>query len=77
MSSTPSTASSQADPQAKQAPAAAPAKKKRRFPSFSVQILLGLAVGVGLGALARAMGPPDAAGDLPHGLTPADGTVGA
>ncbi|MGO1242066.1 MAG: dicarboxylate/amino acid:cation symporter, partial [Cellulosimicrobium funkei] len=77
MSSTPSTASSQADPQAKQAPAAAPAKKKRRFPSFSVQILLGLAVGVGLGALALAMGPQDAAGDVPNGLTTTLDTVGS
>ncbi|MFD6029187.1 dicarboxylate/amino acid:cation symporter [Cellulosimicrobium funkei] len=77
MSSTPSTASSQADPQAKQAPAAAPAKKKRRFPSFSVQILLGLAVGVGLGALALAMGPQDAAGDVPNGLTTTLDTIGS
>ncbi|MGW6264866.1 dicarboxylate/amino acid:cation symporter [Cellulosimicrobium funkei] len=77
MSSTPSTASSQADPQAKQAPAAAPAKKKRRFPSFSVQILLGLAVGVGLGALALAMGPQDAAGDVPNGLATTLDTIGS
>lgn len=77
MSSTPSTASPQADPQAKQAPASAPAKKKRRFPSFSVQILLGLAVGVGLGALALAMGPQDAAGDVPNGLTTTLDTIGS
>lgn len=77
MSSTPSTASPQADPQAKQAPAAAPAKKKRRFPSFSVQMLLGLAVGVGLGALALAMGPQDAAGDVPNGLTTTLDTIGS
>lgn len=77
MSSTPSTASPQADPQAKQAPASTPAKKKRRFPSFSVQILLGLAVGVGLGALALAMGPQDAAGDVPNGLTTTLDTIGS
>ncbi len=77
MSSTPSTASPQADPQAKQAPASAPAKKKRRFPSFSVQILLGLAVGVGLGALALAMGPQDAAGEVPNGLTTTLDTIGS
>ncbi|MDF9875962.1 Na+/H+-dicarboxylate symporter [Cellulosimicrobium cellulans] len=78
MSSTPSSAVSKADPQqASQAPASAPAKKKRRFPSFSVQILLGLAVGVGLGALALAMGPQDAAGDVPNGLTTTLDTIGS
>ncbi|MBM7818113.1 Na+/H+-dicarboxylate symporter [Cellulosimicrobium cellulans] len=78
MSSTPSSAVSKADPQqASQAPASAPAKKKRRFPSFSVQILLGLAVGVGLGALALAMGPQDAAGEVPNGLTTTLDTIGS
>lgn len=78
MSSTPSSAVSKADPQqASQAPASAPAKKKRRFPSFSVQILLGLAVGVGLGAVALAMGPQDAAGEVPNGLTTTLDTIGS
>ncbi|MGN6241272.1 MAG: dicarboxylate/amino acid:cation symporter [Cellulosimicrobium cellulans] len=78
MSSTPSSAVSKADPQqASQTPASAPAKKKRRFPSFSVQILLGLAVGVGLGALALAMGPQDAAGEVPNGLTTTLDTIGS
>jgi Na+/H+-dicarboxylate symporter len=78
VSSTPSSAVSKADPQqASQAPASAPAKKKRRFPSFSVQILLGLAVGVGLGALALAMGPQDAAGEVPNGLTTTLDTIGS
>ena len=78
MSSTPSSAVSKADPQqASQAPASAPAKKKRRFPSFSVQILLGLAVGVGLGAIALAMGPQDAAGEVPNGLTTTLDTIGS
>ncbi|NDO89540.1 dicarboxylate/amino acid:cation symporter [Cellulosimicrobium cellulans] len=60
-----------------QAPAAAPAKKKRRFPSFSVQILLGLAVGVALGAVALAMGPQDADGEVPNGLTTTLDTIGS
>lgn len=78
MSSTPSSAVSKADPQqASQAPASSPAKKKRRFPSFSVQILLGLAVGVGLGAIALAMGPQDAAGEVPNGLTTTLDTIGS
>ena len=78
MSSTPSSAASKADPQqASQAPASSPAKKKRRFPSFSVQILLGLAVGVGLGAIALAMGPQDAAGEVPNGLTTTLDTIGS
>jgi Na+/H+-dicarboxylate symporter len=78
VSSTPSSAVSKADPQqASQAPASSPAKKKRRFPSFSVQILLGLAVGVGLGAIALAMGPQDAAGEVPNGLTTTLDTIGS
>jgi Na+/H+-dicarboxylate symporter len=78
VSSTPSTASPQAgSKQVSQAPATAPAKKKRRFPSFSVQILLGLAVGVALGAVALAMGPQDAAGEVPNGLTTTLDTIGS
>ncbi|MCR1981112.1 dicarboxylate/amino acid:cation symporter [Cellulosimicrobium cellulans] len=42
-----------------------------------MQILLGLAVGVGLGALALAMGPQDAAGDVPNGLTTTLDTIGS
>nr|WP_322785581.1 dicarboxylate/amino acid:cation symporter [Cellulosimicrobium cellulans] len=42
-----------------------------------MQILLGLAVGVGLGALALAMGPLDAAGDVPNGLTTTLDTIGS
>ncbi|UKJ66065.1 dicarboxylate/amino acid:cation symporter [Cellulosimicrobium cellulans] len=40
-------------------------------------MLLGLAVGVGLGALALAMGPQDAAGDVPNGLTTTLDTIGS
>ncbi len=42
-----------------------------------MQILLGLAVGVGLGALALAMGPQDAAGEVPNGLTTTLDTIGS
>ena len=78
MSSTPSSAPTSADQhQVNRAPAAAPAKKKRRFPSFSVQILLGLAVGVALGAVALAMGPQDADGEVPNGLTTTLDTIGS
>nr|WP_204543411.1 dicarboxylate/amino acid:cation symporter [Cellulosimicrobium cellulans] len=40
-------------------------------------MLLGLAVGVGLGALALAMGPQDAAGEVPNGLTTTLDTIGS
>nr|WP_231581736.1 dicarboxylate/amino acid:cation symporter [Cellulosimicrobium funkei] len=40
-------------------------------------MLLGLAVGVGLGAVALAMGPQDAAGEVPNGLTTTLDTIGS
>ncbi|QJW38127.1 dicarboxylate/amino acid:cation symporter [Cellulosimicrobium protaetiae] len=39
--------------------------------------MLGLAVGVGLGAVALAMGPQDAAGEVPNGLTTTLDTIGS
>ncbi|MBD5785685.1 dicarboxylate/amino acid:cation symporter [Cellulosimicrobium terreum] len=55
----------------------APAKRKRRFPSFSTQILLGLALGIVLGGIALAMGPQDADGEVPNGLTTTLATIGS
>lgn len=74
MSSTPSKPAAQAS---SADTSAAPAKKRRRFPSFSTQILLGLALGVVLGGIALAMGPQDAAGEVPNGLTTTLATIGS
>nr|WP_207203812.1 cation:dicarboxylase symporter family transporter [Actinomyces minihominis] len=49
--------------------------RRRRLPSFSVQILLGLILGVGLGWLALAIGNSE--GDEPNGLTVALSTIGS
>lgn len=58
-------------------PAPAQASPRRlRLPSFSVQILLGLALGVLLGWAALAMGP-QADGETPNGLTTTLATVGS
>lgn len=80
MSSTPSKPASpasadQPDAASSAVATAPPAKKKRRFPSFSVQILLGLVVGVVLGGVALAMGPQ--ADDVPNGLATTLDTVGS
>ncbi len=50
-------------------------RKLLRLPSFSVQVLLGLAVGVGLGLLARSMGPVD--DGTPNWLTSTLDTIGS
>jgi len=52
------------------------ARKGLRFPSFSVQILLGLGLGVLLGWLALALGP-QADGETPNGLTTTLATNGS
>lgn len=58
-------------------PGAQPRERKGlRFPSFSVQILLGLALGVLLGWLALALGP-QADGETPNGLTTTLDTIGS
>ncbi|GAB6936969.1 dicarboxylate/amino acid:cation symporter [Isoptericola variabilis] len=58
-------------------PGAPPRERKGlRFPSFSVQILLGLALGVLLGWLALALGP-QADGETPNGLTTTLDTIGS
>ena len=49
--------------------------RRRRLPSFSVQILLGLILGVGLGWLALAIGTSE--GGEPNGLTVALSTIGS
>ncbi|WP_422110479.1 dicarboxylate/amino acid:cation symporter [Cellulosimicrobium arenosum] len=55
----------------------APVKRRLRFPSFSVQILLGLALGIALGGIALAIGPQDADGEVPNGLTTTLATIGS
>jgi Na+/H+-dicarboxylate symporter len=73
VSSTPSKPAAQASTAgASSAPA-----KRRRFPSFSTQILLGLALGIALGGIALAMGPQDADGEVPNGLTTTLATIGS
>ena len=52
----------------------APARRRLPLPSFSVQIILGLVLGVALGAVARAMGP--GAGDEANWLTTTLATIG-
>jgi len=52
------------------------ARKGLRFPSFSVQILLGLGLGVLLGWLALSLGP-QADGETPNGLTTTLDTIGS
>ncbi|WP_446719760.1 dicarboxylate/amino acid:cation symporter [Isoptericola sp. F-RaC21] len=52
------------------------ARKGLRFPSFSVQIILGLVLGVLLGWLALSMGP-QADGETPNGLTTTLDTIGS
>jgi Na+/H+-dicarboxylate symporter len=61
--------------QASSGPAAE--KRKRRFPSFSAQILIGLALGIVLGGIALAMGPQDADGEVPNGLATTLATIGS
>ncbi|WP_372469917.1 dicarboxylate/amino acid:cation symporter [Cellulosimicrobium marinum] len=73
MPSTSSTPPSAAKPDAA---SSASGKRRRRFPSFSTQILLGLALGVVLGGVALAMGPQDADGEVPNGLTTTLATIG-
>ena len=52
------------------------ARRGLRLPSFSVQILIGLALGVLLGWLALSMGP-QADGETPNGLTTTLDTIGS
>lgn len=81
MSSTPSKPAAQASPGrddvAASAKTPAPSARKRRFPSFSAQILIGLALGIVLGGIALAMGPQDADGEVPNGLTTTLATIGS
>lgn len=56
------------------ATAGAPASRRLRLPSFSVQVLIGLALGVVLGLIARELGP--AADGNPNWLTSTLDTVG-
>ena len=62
-------------------PAPAPTPTRRlRMPSFGVQVLIGLVLGVALGMLARSMGPDgvDAAGAVdPNWLTLTLTTIGS
>ncbi|MGH3703687.1 MAG: dicarboxylate/amino acid:cation symporter, partial [Agromyces sp.] len=57
------------------------ARKGLRFPSFSVQIVLGLVLGVLLGWLALSMGPQspgtDGSDPVPNGLTTTLDTIGS
>ncbi|TDD72930.1 dicarboxylate/amino acid:cation symporter [Jiangella aurantiaca] len=56
------------------ATAGAPASRRLRLPSFSVQVLIGLALGIVLGLVARELGP--AADGNPNWLTSTLDTVG-
>lgn len=57
-------------------PGKSPRTTRGRFPSFSVQILLGLVLGVLLGWLALSIGP-QADGETPNGLTTTLDTIGS